>query len=267
MENKEKYFNDVASYKLLAKHEVGQNFLVDPDVCEKIVGLASLTNGDYVLEIGSGAGSLSYFIASSFAESDLIDIDPMFIEKLTQDFADKKNVHVKQANIMRFDLAPYSKIIGNLPYYITSGILERIALTSKAKLAILMVQKEVFPRLAAKVGDEAYGPLSILLEYRGVLKKEFYVPRTSFTPVPHVESLVFSMSFNPDSTLETAQKLYSLVSALFLHRRKTIFNNLSFYLKNSDKARAVLASLQIEENRRPEQISLKEYLSMLSRLL
>jgi 16S rRNA (adenine1518-N6/adenine1519-N6)-dimethyltransferase len=267
MENKEKYFNDIAEYKLLAKHEVGQNFLIDSDVCERIVSKAELTSEDNALEIGCGAGSLSYFIACSLAKADLIDIDPLFVEKLSQDFKGNSRLVIKQANIMRYDMAPYTKIIGNLPYYITSGILERIALASKAKLAILMVQKEVFPRLNAKVGDEAYGPLSILLEYRGTLKKEFYVPRTAFTPAPHVESLVFSFSFNEDSNLETASKLYSLVSALFLHRRKTIYNNLSFYLKNSDKARAVLASLEIDENKRPEQLSLKDYLSLLSRLL
>lgn len=265
--DKNAYFEKIAEYKLLAKHEVGQNFLVDSDLCEKIVSLADITIEDHVLEIGSGAGSLSYFIAQTKGESTLIDIDEGLVTKLQEDFEKDENVKVEQANVMRYDLSSFSKIIGNLPYYITSGIIEKIALgASSCSKAILMVQKEVFPRLNAKLGSKEYGPLPILLQYRGTLKKEIYAPRASFTPMPHVDSLVFSLSFNKNADMKVASNLYSLVSALFLHRRKTISNNLSSYLKDSEKAKEILQAVGIKENRRPEEISLEEYLSLLSRL-
>src|SRR5574344_547311 len=134
--DEEHYFEKVAEYKLLAKHEVGQNFLVDIEAARRIVASAELQPSDRVLEIGSGAGSLSYFIDKSGAESDLIDIDEALVLKLQADFKDNEKTHPQLGNIMRWDLRPYNKIIGNLPYYITSAILEKILLeASSAKLA------------------------------------------------------------------------------------------------------------------------------------
>jgi 16S rRNA (adenine1518-N6/adenine1519-N6)-dimethyltransferase len=265
--DEERYFKTIAEYKLLAKHEVGQNFLIDAGVAHKIIELASLQKGDKVLEIGSGAGSLSYFIAASSAESDLIDIDEALVLKLQSDFKNQVNVHPQMGNVMRFDLAPYDKIIGNLPYYITSGILERILLTaSRANLAVLMVQKEVVARLTAPIGNEDYGPLPILLRYRAELSKGFVVPRTAFSPAPHVDSAVFLLRFRPESSLKEANALYSLVGKLFLHRRKTILNNLETVVSDPLKAKAILEKAAIVPTRRPEDLSLEDYRRLLSQL-
>jgi 16S rRNA (adenine1518-N6/adenine1519-N6)-dimethyltransferase len=266
MENEEKYFDQIKEYKLLAKHEVGQNFLVDSSTCSKIVNLAELSSKDRVLEIGSGAGSLSYFIAERPAKADLIDIDEALVTKLQHDFAGRSNVHPQMGNIMRFDLRLYNKIIGNLPYYITSGIVEKVLLEAPhLEKAVLMVQKEVLTRLLAKKGED-YGPLPILLAYRATAKKAFLVPRTSFSPAPHVDSVVFVLDFRPSSDSKTAQKLYTLVSSLFLHRRKTILNNLVAYLGDSGRAAAALKKASINPQKRPEELSLQEYLELLSQL-
>jgi 16S rRNA (adenine1518-N6/adenine1519-N6)-dimethyltransferase len=265
--DEEHYFEKIGEYKLLAKHEVGQNFLIDASVAKKIVALAELQPGDKALEIGSGAGSLSYFIAQSEAESDLIDIDEALVLKLQNDFSGQKNVHPEMGNIMRFDLAPYNKIIGNLPYYITSGILERVLLTaSNAALAVLMVQKEVVARLSAPVGDEDYGPLPILLRYRAEFVKGFLVPRTSFSPAPHVDSSVFVLRFRKDTSMKEAQALYELTSKLFLHRRKTILNNLETVVNDPLKAKAILEKAAIRSTERPEDLSLEDYRRLLSQL-
>jgi len=261
------YFERINEYKLLAKHDVGQNFLVDALVARRIVALANLGGQDRVLEIGSGAGSLSFFIAQAPAQSDLIDIDEGLVVKLQQDFVGNARVHPQMGNIMRWDLSPYQKIIGNLPYYITSGILERILLNAtEAKTAVLMVQKETLVRLLAKRGEKDYGPLEILMEYRATIKKEFLVPRTAFAPAPHVDSVVFTLSFNGTSDLVTAGRLYALTSVMFLHRRKTILNNLGGYMKNNAKALSLLQGLQMDEKKRPEDLSLADYLALLSRL-
>lgn len=265
--DEEHYFEKVAEYKLLAKHEVGQNFLVDIAVAKRIVETASLQGKDRVLEIGSGAGSLSYFINESKAESDLIDIDEALILKLQADFAANPKTHPQVGNIMRWDLSPYQKIIGNLPYYITSAIIEKILLeASSCEVAVLMVQKEVIARLSAKVGSPDYGPLPILLQFRADFAKVFNVARTSFSPTPHIDSSVFSLTFKKDVSLPEARALYAFVSLLFLHRRKTILNNLSTVTKDSTVAKEALISAGIDPTRRPEELSLTEFQKLRSQL-
>ena len=262
------YFEKVKEYKFLAKHEVGQNFLIDPDVCEKIVSFAELKPSDRVLEIGPGAGSLSYFIAQSGSDSDLIDIDEGLITKLKDDFSEKENVHPLVGNALRWDFSTYDKVVGNLPYYITTSLIERILLDGKhLTKASLMVQKEAFARITSKIGTPDYGPLPILLSYRAFVKKEMFVPRTSFLPMPHIDSVVFSMSFKDDEGTVSPKDLYKVMTALFLHRRKTILNNLTSYLGDSLKAKDVLKKACIDIKERPENLSLAQYLSLAKALL
>ncbi len=265
--NEEHYFEKISEYKLLAKHEVGQNFLVDKASAKRIVELLHIEEGDKVLEIGSGAGSLSYYLSSYSSPITLIDIDEGLVTKLKNDFASHQNVEVLQANALKYDMTPFTKIVGNLPYYITSSLLERILLNaSSCKIASVMVQKEVFSRLYSRPKQEGYGPLPILISYLTTLRKEFLVPRSSFLPAPHVDSLVFTFTFDKNASRETARALYALTGALFLHRRKTISNNLSSYLSNEEKARLILQKAGIEENKRPEEIDVNGYLSILSLL-
>ena len=263
--NKEEYFDNIKQYKLLAKHEVGQNVLIDYDVCQRIVEALDITENDNILEIGCGAGSLSYFLNESGAKCDLIDIDEALVTKVSNDFSSNKNVIVSQTNALKHDLSGYSKIIGNLPYYITSRLLEdSVCKTNSCQKAVFMIQKEVYSRLIAKPGTKEYSPLSIALNYRGVLKKEFIVPRTSFAPAPHIESLVFSITYKEDRSAQTAKELYDLTSKLFLFRRKTIYNNLNKMIKNGELASSLLEEAGIKENTRPEQITIDEYVTLLN---
>lgn len=263
MIEQEEYFKNVASYKLLAKHEVGQNFLVDEDICQKIVSFLEIKDNDKVLEIGSGAGSLSYFLAKEKAETDLIDIDEGLVTKLQHDFEDVNNIHPKLGNAMRYDMSCYTKIIGNLPYYITSGILEKVLLGAKnATKGVFMVQKEAFLRLNASLGSKDYAPLPLLIKYRAKMLRLLSVPRSCFSPAPHIDSVVFSLEFNSND-IEKAKDLYTLLNGIFLHRRKTILNNLTTYLKDSENAKIALESASIPSNKRPEEISLDEYLRLL----
>ena len=263
--NREEYFAKVAEYKLLAKHEVGQNFLIDSDACERIVSCIDYHEGDAVLEIGSGAGSLSFFLNELNTGAELIDIDESLVLKLQDDFAEG-SVKPMIGNALKWPLDKYNKIIGNLPYYITTGILEKVLLSAKSlQKAVFMIQKEAFVRLIAKINTEDYGPLHVLMAYRCQLKREFNVPRTSFSPAPHVDSTVFSVNIINDN-IDTAQKLYKLASGLFLNRRKTIYNNLSRYVNNADKANQILEACHIDPKTRPQNIDLKGYLSILEAL-
>lgn len=264
MISEDKYFEGVMSYKLLAKHEVGQNFLVDKNAARKIVEIAEIQPSDRVLEIGPGAGSLSYYIAHSGASADLVDIDEGLIAKLKADFEGVPNLHPIYGNALKADYAPYQKIIGNLPYYITSSLIERILIFGKSmQKAVLMVQKEAFSRLSAAKGSKDYGPLPVLLSYRGAVKKEFVVPRSSFAPEPHVDSVVFSVTSQPIDDPSFAENFYAMLNACFLHRRKTILNNLTGFLNGESRiAKEALDIAGIEQTRRPETLSLEDYLKL-----
>lgn len=258
--DKRRFFEGVESYRLLAKHEVGQNFLIDSEVAERIVSLLDIKPGEKVIEIGSGAGSLTYFLAESEGEVTAIDIDEALIAKLEPELGDK--VNVTYGNGAKWDYAPYDKIIGNLPYYITSLLIERALLTgTQAKRMVFMVQKEAGERLLAPVGTKDYAPLPILIALLCNAKRAFTVRRCSFAPAPHVDScvLLFEMKEKRD---EDALKAYKLCQSLFLQRRKTLLNNLKNYLHNGEKAKALLLKLGLSETVRPEQISPETYLAL-----
>lgn len=265
MISESRYFDIIKTYELLAKKnkDVGQNFLIDPSVAKAIVGLLEAKEGERVLEIGCGAGSLSYFLAQGPAESDLIDIDEGLLTKLKQDFEDNPYVHPMRGNAMRFDYSSYDKIVGNLPYYITSGIVERVLLgANKAKRIVFMVQKEAAQRLLAKPKTADYSPLTIYLNYVCRVTKALSVPHTSFVPAPHVDSTVLLLEVDQAKHNEEAAGVYALAKALFLNRRKTIQNNLRAYLGSSESASFILSSCKIDPKARPEELLAEDYLSL-----
>ena len=258
--DEERYFEGIESYRLLAKHEVGQNFLIDRDAANGIVSLLDIKEGDRVLEIGSGAGSLTYFLSLTSGKVEAIDIDEGLIAKLQNDFGNAVDVHY--GNAAKWDYAPYDKIVGNLPYYITSLIIERaLLLGQNAKAMAFMVQKEAAERLLAPMGTKDYGPLPILISLVCDAKRAFNVRRASFAPAPHVDSsvLLFTMRQRDDKLIS---KTYKLCNSLFLQRRKTIYNNLKNYLHDGDKAKEILASLGLAESLRPEAISPEQFLAL-----
>ena len=209
----EKYFETVKSYKLLANKSLGQNFLVNPEMAEKIVSLLDIKKDEKVLEIGAGLGSLSFFLAENPAKIELIDIDERMLMFLNEQFNENKNVTVKRQNILKYDLGSFDKIIGNLPYYITSGIIEHILLNAtNAKKIVLMTQKEVYPKLL----NSFKSPLSLFLNYVADISSPINVTRNNFLPVPHVDSVVFSLTPNKNIANEENKKLSIIILSLFI---------------------------------------------------
>ena len=261
--NDKEYFEKVKSYKLIANKSLGQNFLINPQMAEKIVGLLNLKEGDKVLEIGAGLGSLSYFLAKSPAKSQLIDVDERMLMFLDEQFKDSKNIEVKRQNILKHDLTGFNKIIGNLPYYITSGIIEKLLLDAKdAKTYVLMTQKEVYPKLLSSNKS----PLSMFLNYVADISSPMDVGRNNFAPVPHVDSVVFVLTPNENIKNEDNLKLFRVMKQLFLLRRKNILNNLSNLVKNKEKAREILEKMGVDTNKRPEELPIEFYINLLKML-
>ena len=261
--NEKEYFEQIKSYKLIANKSLGQNFLVNPQIAEKIVNLLNVQKGDKVLEIGAGLGSLSYFLAKVDAKTQLIDVDERMLMFLDEHFKDNKNVEVKRQNILKHDLGGFNKIIGNLPYYITSGIIEKLLLDGKdADLMVLMTQKEVYPKLLSSNKS----PLSLFLNYVGDISSPIDVGRNNFVPVPHVDSVVFLIKPNENIKNPENERLFKVMKQLFLLRRKNILNNLTNLVKNKEKAREILQKMGVDTNKRPEELSIEFYINLLKLL-
>lgn len=258
--NDKEYFEKVKSYKLIANKSLGQNFLINPQIAEKIVGLLNLKDNDRVLEIGAGLGSLSYFLSKSNSRSELIDIDERMLMFLEDQFKNNKNIMIKRQNILKYELSGFNKIIGNLPYYITTSILEKLLLDGKnAETMVLMTQKEVYPKLL----KTNKSPLSLFLNYVADISAPMEVGKNNFAPIPHVDSVVFVITPNKNIKNEENEKLFKTMKRLFLLRRKNILNNLTNLLKNKEKAREILGKMGIDTNKRPEELGIEFYIDLL----
>lgn len=261
--NDKEYFEKVKSYKLIANKSLGQNFLINPQTAEKIVGLLNVKHDDKILEIGSGLGSLSYFLSKSNAHSTLIDVDDRMIMFLNEQFKDNKSLEIKRQNVLKEDLSKFNKIIGNLPYYITSSIIEKLLLEGvNAETMVLMTQKEVYPKLL----ESNKSPLSMFLNYVATISSAMDVGRNNFAPVPHVDSVVFTITPNENIKNSENKELFEVMKQLFLLRRKNILNNLTNLVKNKEKAREILGKKEIDSNKRPEELPIEFYINLLKML-
>ena len=242
--------------------DYGQNFLLEPDVCKKIVDLLEISSEDAVLEIGPGIGSLTHFLFFFDAkEITLVDIDKRMIDFLKILYA-KDNIELVLNDIRKVDVSNYTKIIGNLPYNITTEtIVYLLEKCQKARRMVLMCQAEAFPRFYDLSGKE-YGPASILVHLLGVSKRNFVVKPGCFHPVPKCSSLVFTIDLEKNVNKSFVLEVYKFAKRLFLNRRKTIYNNLSTCLGNKEVAQKILEALNIPMNKRPEEILPQQYVGI-----
>ena len=239
--------------------DYGQNFLVEPEVCKRIVDSAFLNKDEMVLEIGPGLGSLTHFICQQTNNLTVVDIDERMIAFLKLIY---KDINIVQDDIRNHDVSGYDKIIGNLPYNITSETIVYLLLNaSKAKKITLMIQSDAFPHFLDVQGKE-YGPPSVLLHLLGEPKRLFQVKAGSFYPAPKCGSTVFEINIDPKCELEEAKRVYGFAKSLFLNRRKTISNNLLNVAKNKNLVNQILSESGILPTKRPEEILPLEYLKL-----
>lgn len=250
--NRKNIFDIIKLYQASPDKDYGQNFLVEPTISEAIVKFLNLEKEDKVLEVGPGLGSLTHFMVDN-CQLTVCDIDPRMTSVIKFNYGDK--VEIILNDIRKVDVSKYDKIIGNLPYNITTELVTYLLLNARsAKKLVLMCQAEAFNHFNDISGKE-YGPTSVLVHLLGTINKELVVKAGSFHPVPKCNSLVFSFAYNQDIDWKETLGIYKLAKALFLNRRKTIYNNLKNYLSSGEKAENVLNELKIEKNLRPEQLS------------
>ncbi len=241
--------------------DYGQNYLLEPELSKRIVDLLDINESDSVLEIGPGIGSLSHFICLNNSDITLVDIDERMINFLKIIY-NKPNINLVLNDIRKHDVSNYTKIIGNLPYNITTETITYLLENARnCRKMVLMCQAEAFPRFHDIEGKE-YGPASILLHLLGTSTRKFTVKPGSFYPIPKCSSVVFTIDINENVDFDHALDAYRFAKKLFLNRRKTIQNNLSSYLNDKDKTLEVLKKAGIDERKRPEEIKPEQFVAL-----
>lgn len=259
--NRGNIMNIIKDYNLKADKDYGQNFLVDPVLSKRIVDSLDIKENEKVLEIGPGLGSLTHFLLEKTNNLTVVDIDPSMIFFLNCIY-NKTPLNIIENDMRKEDVSLYDKIIANLPYNITTEAVNYLLMNAtNAKKMVLMCQAEAFPRFYDIKGGE-YGPTSILLHLLGTSKKILNAPKGVFYPVPKIDSVVFEINLDKTNDHQEILGVYKLAKALFLNRRKTIYNNLGNYLKDKNKANEILNELEIPLNKRPEEINYDVYLKI-----
>ena len=237
------------------KKSFGQNFLTDTNILQKIVDTAEIDKKVNVIEIGPGIGALTEFLAENAAEVMAFEIDDRLVPILADTLRDFDNVTVINQDILKVDLAQYIaefknpdlpiKVVANLPYYITTPILMHL-IESGIPFSefVVMMQREVADRISAQPNTKAYGSLSIAVQYYMTAKVAFIVPRTVFVPAPNVDSAILKMVRRDQPAVEVQdEKFFFKVSkASFVHRRKTLWNNLTSHFGKSEETKAKLTA-------------------------
>jgi 16S rRNA (adenine1518-N6/adenine1519-N6)-dimethyltransferase len=257
------------------KKSLGQNFLIDQNILDKIAQAAELSLQKGVIEIGPGIGALTERLAEVSGKVVAIEIDNRLIPILHSTLDRYSNVEVIHGDVLQVDFpllienhlngCEEVSVVANLPYYVTTPIIMGL-IESKARLRhiVVMVQKEVADRLTANPGGKDYGSLSIALQYYCQTEWVTSVPRTVFIPQPNVDSSVIKITFRDRPAVEVDDEtlFFRIVKASFAQRRKTLSNNLvhNFMGKErKDELLSILQQCQIDPQRRGETLSMKEY--------
>lgn len=251
-----------------AKSKLGQNFLRDHAAIRRIVAALGDCAASTVVEIGPGRGAVTRELSPAAGRVLAIELDPELVEHLRSEFAAEKLTVVHQ-DVLAFDFAAAAAeaghrlaVVGNLPYYITSPILLRLA-ESHAALdrAVLMMQREVADRVAAAPGSRDYGLLSVTAQMYGPVERLFTLPPEAFSPPPEVHSTVIRWRFAPrfsEFGVEEASFL-ALVRKSFAQKRKTLSNNLRADGLAPDTVATALDLAGIDAQVRAEALSLMEF--------
>jgi 16S rRNA (adenine1518-N6/adenine1519-N6)-dimethyltransferase len=240
-----------------AKKSLGQHFLNDQNIANKIVNSLESDDSSVMLEIGPGTGVLTKLLVNIHKNFFAIDIDKRMTELLAEILPDFKE-NIIHANVISYDFKKFNSssvsVIGNLPYFLSSQIFFKVLENRDiVKQAVFMIQKEVAERIASKKGSKVYGILSVLLQAFYNIELLFIVNETSFVPPPKVKSAVIKLTRNERKDLGCDEILFfKVVKVSFNQRRKMLSNSLKSLLNNMKINDVIM-------NKRPEQLSVDEF--------
>lgn len=255
---------------------LGQNFLIDDNILDKLVEAAGISQEDAVIEIGPGAGIVTEKLLQAAGPVLAVEIDKALIPFLKDTLGGYPNFTLWHQDILKAPLMDWIqehspkkpvKILGNLPYYVTTPIIMKLLEDGlPMDTMVFMVQKEVALRMAASPGTKEYGALSVAVQVYCQVEKAFDVSANVFIPKPKVDSAVVRLKKHqsPPAEIQDYRLFFTLVKAAFGQRRKTLSNALSVLRPKEDKARIiqVLKSLDIDPIRRGETLNIQEFANL-----
>lgn len=263
-------------YGFSFKKSLGQNFLIDTNVLNRIVDHAELTKETAAIEIGPGIGALTEQLARRSKKVVAFEIDQRLLPILEDTLSPYPNIKIIHKDILKADVNQMISqelagikdimVVANLPYYVTTPIIMKLL---EEKLPIRgivgMLQKEVADRIAARPGTKEYGSLSIAIQYYTEAETVMIVPKTVFMPQPNVDSAVIRLTVRDEPAVKVKDEsfFFQVTRASFAQRRKTILNNLTSQLPDGkQKKEDIVSALKeagIDESRRGETLSLEEF--------
>lgn len=268
-------------YKFVFQKKLGQNFLIDTHVLDKIVRAAEITKDDFVLEIGPGIGTLTQYLCEHAREVVAVEIDKMLIPVLSETLSGYSNVTVLNSDILKTDINKLVqeknagkpiKVVANLPYYITTPIImnlfeQHIPLDN----ITVMVQREVADRMEALPGTKNYGALTLAVRYYAEPYIAAFVPPNCFMPRPNVGSAVIKLTLHKEPQVKVKDEalMFGLIRASFNQRRKTLVNGLynSEELDfTKDEILCALNEIGLSDNIRGEKLSLEQFADLANSL-
>ncbi|EGQ3379998.1 16S rRNA (adenine(1518)-N(6)/adenine(1519)-N(6))-dimethyltransferase RsmA [Staphylococcus pseudintermedius] len=265
------------------KKSLGQNFLIDVNIINRIIDASGIDHMTGVIEIGPGMGSLTEQLAKNAQHVLAFEIDQRLIPVLDDTLSPYNNVTVINEDILKANVAEAIQqhlshcekimVVANLPYYITTPIL-LILLEQDLNIDgyVVMMQKEVGERLNAQVGTKAYGSLSIVAQYYTETSRVLTVPKTVFMPPPNVDSIVVKLMKreSPIVDVDNPNAFFKMTKGAFSQRRKTIYNNYQNLFENGKEQKETimqwLERADIDPKRRGETLSIQEYARLYAEL-
>ncbi len=259
-------------YHITANKNLGQNFLIDDEAVSGIVEAAKVSKEDLIIEIGPGLGTLTKELLEKAGKVVCIELDKRMIEILNDRFSMYNNFEIINDDVLKVDLReliqkenmPHTKIVANLPYYITTPIIMKLL---EDRLDIeritVMIQKEVADRLVTEPGIGDTGAITYAIHYFTKPRKVLDVPNTSFIPAPKVNSTVITLEVLKEPSVETIdeEKLFEVIKIAFMQKRKTLLNALSNSGKfgTKDNIAKILLNLGVDTKIRPEKLTLEQF--------
>ncbi|MBC8708757.1 16S rRNA (adenine(1518)-N(6)/adenine(1519)-N(6))-dimethyltransferase RsmA [Staphylococcus pseudintermedius] len=265
------------------KKSLGQNFLIDVNIINRIIDASGIDHMTGVIEIGPGMGSLTEQLAKNAQHVLAFEIDQRLIPVLDDTLSPYNNVTVINEDILKANVAEAIQqhlshcekimVVANLPYYITTPILLTL-LEQDLNIDgyVVMMQKEVGERLNAQVGTKAYGSLSIVAQYYTETSRVLTVPKTVFMPPPNVDSIVVKLMKreSPIVDVDNPNAFFKMTKGAFSQRRKTIYNNYQNLFENGKEQKETimqwLERADIDPKRRGETLSIQEYARLYAEL-
>ncbi|NLA76220.1 MAG: 16S rRNA (adenine(1518)-N(6)/adenine(1519)-N(6))-dimethyltransferase RsmA [Clostridiales bacterium] len=258
---------------------LGQNFLIDGEICPEMAACSGVTESSGVIEIGAGVGVLTNELAKNAGRVVAFELDRRLLPVLSETLSEHENVKIINADALKTDLSALIDeefpgmevcVCANLPYYITSPLIMQL-LESRLPLTniTVMVQKEAAERLCAEVGSRESGAVTVAVNYYAEASQLFFVPRTSFLPSPNVDSEVIQLKIRKKPPIEVSDEkaFFRMVRAAFSQRRKTARNSVSSGLGISrDDVTDALVKIGVKEDIRAEKLTMDDLAALFNAL-